>query len=321
MLAAWLAYRCPLSAQATQNAHFPAGNMWAVSSVPAANYPIASPWWEILRLHPVGGAIAGEIDGEYTGNRFVSDTLAGVDRVSLSGKAEQISYAALKELENIPEDFLHLTLRFVADNTVLTEQEFNYGDSFSEEIYPQAPDKDGFYIHWDRTNLSDLRFDTVVTAEYEPYITTLSSEDKREGHPSVLAEGNFQEGVSLQAEAADNPASLLDGAAEVWTLTIPDVGQESHTVRWRFPAGDASYTIYEKKNDRWKKVSSEAVGQYLCFELSGNQFAAVPSTANCVVGMGSSRRRCDDPEHCSAAPRQACKVKSTQKTYPLMLNS
>ncbi|MFR0735192.1 MAG: hypothetical protein ACLSHU_14420 [Oscillospiraceae bacterium] len=49
----------------------------------------------------------------------------------MSGKAEQISYAALKELENIPEDFLHLTLRFVADNTVLTEQEFNYGDSFS----------------------------------------------------------------------------------------------------------------------------------------------------------------------------------------------
>ena len=49
-------------------------------------------------------------------------------------------------------------------------------------------------------------------------------------------------------------------------------------MRWRFPAGDASYTIYEKKNDRWKKVSSEAVGQYLCFELSGNQFAAVPST-------------------------------------------
>ncbi|MEI3060551.1 MAG: GLUG motif-containing protein [Oscillospiraceae bacterium] len=233
---------------------------------------------EISACTQLGGAIAGEISGEYTGNRFVSDTLAGVDRVSLSGKAEQISYAALKELENIPENFLHLTLRFVADNTVLTEQEFNYGDSFSEEIYPQAPDKDGFYIHWDRTNLSDLRFDTVVTAEYEPYITTLSSEDKREGHPSVLAEGNFQEGVSLRAEAADNPASLLNGAAEVWTLTIPDVGQESHTVRWRFPAGDASYTIYEKKNDRWKKVSSEAVGQYLCFELSGNQFAAVPST-------------------------------------------
>ena len=98
---------------------------------------------EISACTQLGGAIAGEIDGEYTGNRFVSDTLAGVDRVSLSGKAEQISYAALKELENIPEDFLHLTLRFVADNTVLTEQEFNYGDSFSEEIYPQAPDKDG----------------------------------------------------------------------------------------------------------------------------------------------------------------------------------
>lgn len=74
---------------------------------------------EISSCTQLGGAIAGELTGEYTGNRFVSDTLAGVDRVSLSGKAEQISYDALKEMENIPENFLHLTLRFVADDTTL----------------------------------------------------------------------------------------------------------------------------------------------------------------------------------------------------------
>ena len=69
------------------------------------------------------GAVAGEITGEYSNNRFVSDMLAGVDRVSYSGKAEQIGYDALCAIENIPENFLHLTLRFVAEDTVLREQE------------------------------------------------------------------------------------------------------------------------------------------------------------------------------------------------------
>lgn len=71
----------------------------------------------------LGGAVAGEITGEYSNNRFVSDMLAGVDRVSYSGKAEQIGYDALCAIENIPENFLHLTLRFVAEDTVLREQE------------------------------------------------------------------------------------------------------------------------------------------------------------------------------------------------------
>ena len=71
----------------------------------------------------LGGAVAGEITGEYSNNRFVSDMLAGVDRVSYSGKAEQIGYDVLCAIENIPENFLHLTLRFVAEDTVLREQE------------------------------------------------------------------------------------------------------------------------------------------------------------------------------------------------------
>lgn len=233
---------------------------------------------EISSYTQLDGAIAGELTGEYTGNRFVSDTLAGVDRVSLSGKAEQISYDALKEMENIPENFLHLTLRFVADDTTLLEQQFDYGDSFSEEIYPTAPDKEGFYVRWNREDLSDLRIDTVVTAEYEPYITTLASKIERDGHPTVLVEGKYREEDCLQAESASDPKSLLSDAAEVWTLTFPDAGQGIHTVRWRSPEDGTTYTIYEKKDNRWEKVHSDAVGQYLCFDLSGNQFAVVPSS-------------------------------------------
>lgn len=72
---------------------------------------------DITACTQLGGAIAGEITGAYSGNRFVSDTLAGVDRVSYAGRAEQIGYDELCAIENIPEDFLHLTLRFAAEDT------------------------------------------------------------------------------------------------------------------------------------------------------------------------------------------------------------
>ncbi len=231
---------------------------------------------EITDCTQLGGAVAGEITGDYAGNRFVSDDLAGVDRVSLSGKAEKLSYDALCGMEDIPDNFRRLTLRFVADGEVLREQEFNYGASFTDEIYPTAPEKEDCYVRWDRTDLSDLHFDTTVTAEYEPYVTTLAS---KTGEETLLVEGKFREGDSLRAEKTDDLSAAPNGAIEAWTLQIPDDGQESHTVRWPLPAdGAGDYTVYIEDENGWHKVSGEAVGSYLCFELAGGTFAVVPTS-------------------------------------------
>ena len=73
----------------------------------------------------------------------VDDTLAGVDRVSLSGKAEPVDYDALCQSEDLPENFRKLTLTFTADGETLKEVPFNYGASFSAEVYPEAPEKGG----------------------------------------------------------------------------------------------------------------------------------------------------------------------------------
>ena len=234
---------------------------------------------QITDYTQLGGAVAGEITGEYSNNRFVSDTLAGVDRVSYSGKAEQISYDALCAIENIPENFLHLTLRFVTEDAVLREQEFDYGASFTEEVYPEIPSKDDCYGQWDATDLTDLHFDTVVTATYAPYITTLASDTQRDGHAEVLVEGRFRDGDSLRVE---KNSLLVPGQEEqmnTWTLEIPDDGQSSHTVRWRIPSdGARTYTIYTMQSDGWHKVHNERIGGYLCFTLDGNgQFAVAPT--------------------------------------------
>lgn len=208
---------------------------------------------EITEAAQQSGAIAGEITGDYQGNRFVSETLAGVDRVSLSGKAEAVSYDQLAGLDAAPENFRRLTLRFVADGRTLKEQTFDYGASFPESAYPDAPEKDGCYVCWDRESLHELHFDTTVTAVYEPYVTTLSS-DPQDAHPALLVEGKFRLGERMEAQQSTSPVPGSGSLVETWTLTIPEDGEASHTVRWRLPDTEETYTVYLKEDGAWRKT-------------------------------------------------------------------
>lgn len=174
---------------------------------------------------------------------------------------------ALQAADGVPEELLHLTLRFAARGKVLKRQTFGYGDSFTADDFPEAPKKDGCYADWNVTDLSDLRFDTTVTAVYRPYVTALAAGDTEDGHPALLAEGLFRTGDTLQAVQADT-ADAPRGAAGVWTLTLPADGEESHTIRWHVPADGG-----------WKKAQTSTVGSYLCFALPSDsaQFAVVPA--------------------------------------------
>ncbi len=174
---------------------------------------------------------------------------------------------ALQAADGVPEELLHLTLRFVARGKVLKRQTFVYGDSFTADDFPEAPKKDGCYADWNVTDLSDLRFDTTVTAVYRPYVTALAAGDTEDGRPALLAEGLFRTGDTLQAVQADT-ADAPRGAAGVWTLTLPADGEESHTIRWHVPADGG-----------WKKAQTSTVGSYLCFALPSDsaQFAVVPA--------------------------------------------
>ncbi len=186
---------------------------------------------------------------------------------------------ALQAADGVPEELLHLTLRFAARGKVLKRQTFGYGDSFTADDFPEAPKKDGCYADWNVTDLSDLRFDTAVTAVYRPYVTALAAGDTEDGRPALLAEGLFRTGDTLQAVQADT-ADAPRGAAGVWTFTLPADGEESHTIRWRVPADGAKrYTVYTAADGGWKKAQTSTVGSYLCFALPSDsaQFAVVPA--------------------------------------------
>ena len=257
------------------------------------------------------GAVSGADTGTFTDNYFVSDTLAGINRQSFAGRAEPVSFDTLAAAEGMPGGMTTFTLSFVSGGKVLTSRTFSYGASFDSSVYPPLPEKDGIYAHWDRTDLHGLHLDTVVTAVYDPLLPTLSSEQTREdGRPIILAGGDFNDGDTMAATAltltpeefhaadgsfADRAANwfsyLKDGqlppltvnrrVAEQWRVSLPDDGQETHTLRY-LPSQDASHLrLYVNDGDGWQAVSCDTVGSYLSFTAGGAspEFAVVTTAS------------------------------------------
>lgn len=257
------------------------------------------------------GAVSGADTGTFTDNYFVSDTLAGINRQSFAGRAEPVSFDTLAAADGMPGGMTTFTLSFVSDGKVLTSRTFSYGASFDSSVYPPLPEKDGIYAHWDRTDLHGLHLDTVVTAVYDALLPTLSSEQTREdGRPVILAGGDFNDGDTMAATAltltpeefhaadgsfADRAANwfsyLKDGqlppltvnrrVAEQWRVSLPDDGQETHTLRY-LPSQDASHLrLYVNDGGGWQAVSCDTVGSYLSFTAGGAspEFAVVTTAS------------------------------------------
>lgn len=249
----------------------------------------------ILRFEQYSGAISGDNIGSFQCNFFVSDTLAGINRISYSGKAEPIAYADLPREDaarTVPDAFLRLTLRFIVDGETVKTVPFDYGASFDETVYPEIPSKDGTYSCWDKTELKDLHFDTVVTAVYTPYVSALSnSENRTDGRPIFFVEGQFDDeavpNVTALPNTSDDFAFLASGwmdflagsfsgrtvsreIVEQWKISIPDDGQDLHTVRYLSPDANPEHLdIYVKGTNGWQKADTKIIGSYLAFPVEG----------------------------------------------------
>ncbi len=243
------------------------------------------------------GAIAGADAGDFIDNYFVSDTLTGINGRSYQGKAEPVSYATLYNTRclpvsvtaevgegeetprgtTIPEEFLELTLTFVADGKVLKTIPFAYGASFDSSIYPNIPKKEGHYGNWDVTKLESLHFDQTVTAAYSPYITALESENTdQQERPRFFVEGAFNETGSatftqLSEVPADFPVPQRKFATveilEQWRVSIPEDDMAQHIVRY-LPTETEDVVIYLKTDDGWREAETEILGSYLAFPVA-----------------------------------------------------
>ena len=254
------------------------------------------------------GAISGSDTGTFEYNYYVSDDLPGINRQSYVGRAEPTSYEELLTLPELPESMKSFSLTFVADGETVLSRTFHYGDSFAESDIPDLPQKDGCHVHWDRSDLTNLHFDTVVTAVYEAYTPALASEQTRDGGLAILlVEGNYNDGSAIAMTAQSLTPAAFDvqsgtvfdriqgyfsclrrgeipsttANAEVleqWHVELADDGQNAHTLRYLPPDGQKNIRIYVRENGgSWQETGCDTMGSYLTFTASGNSvdFAAV----------------------------------------------
>ena len=254
------------------------------------------------------GAISGSDTGTFEYNYYVSDDLPGINRQSYVGRAEPTSYEELLTLPELPESMKSFSLTFVADGETVLSRTFHYGDSFAESDIPDPPQKDGCHVHWDRSDLTNLHFDTVVTAVYEAYTPALASEQTRDGGLAILlVEGNYNDGSAIAMTAQSLTPAAFDvqsgtvfdriqgyfsclrrgeipsttANAEVleqWHVELADDGQNAHTLRYLPPDGQKDLRIYVRENGgSWQETGCDTMGSYLTFTASGNSvdFAAV----------------------------------------------
>ncbi|MGN0999388.1 MAG: hypothetical protein ACI4PO_07540 [Faecousia sp.] len=240
------------------------------------------------------GAISGGKAGNFSGNFFVSDVLAGINGISYASQAEPISYKTLLELSGLPDNFRKLTVSFTADGETIRTVLVDYGQSLEASMFPAIPQKDGYFAAWERTELTDIRFDTVLAVVYTPHITALPGEEERtNGRPIFFLEGAFDSDAVLKAESVPSteadfsqiPTDFADtlvacftsdrlyrGVVEQWILTIPDDGTGSHTVRYLAPSESTkNLAVFLKENGQWKQIDTQALGTYLAFTASGTE--------------------------------------------------
>ena len=224
------------------------------------------------------GAIAGDVDhsGIVANNRFVSEEIAGIDRISYSGKAEPVSYEELLTVPGLPARFQMMSVVFYADEEEVKRLQCPYKSDVSAKLYPDIPARDGFYADWDIREIPGILYDEDVTAEYVRYLTTLASAQTRENGQSILlADGMFKQEAELVIADAGNAAEKTtpEDVTECWHITIPEDGNEQHQIRYQAPQGETEgVSVYRKQNDgTWLQMDTELMGIYHLFTVEGTE--------------------------------------------------
>lgn len=264
------------------------------------------------------GAIAGDVDhsGIVANNRFVSEEIAGIDRISYSGKAEPVSYEELLAVPGLPARFQMMSVVFYADEEEVKRLQCPYKSDVSAKLYPDIPARDGFYADWDIREIPGILYDEDVTAEYVRYLTTLASAQTRENGQSILlVDGMFKQEAELVIADAGNAAekTTLEDVTECWHIKIPEDGNEQHQIRYQAPQGETEgVSVYRKQNDgTWLQMDTELMGIYHLFTVERTEAeiavciqdrrlqaylvygipAVLAATAMIVFFVGKSRKR------------------------------
>ncbi|MGN0135220.1 GLUG motif-containing protein [Anaerotignum sp.] len=223
------------------------------------------------------GALLGGVEelDSVRRNYFVEQELGAVDGISYAGKAEPLSYEAMKNLSGIPKRFISLTVTFLVDGEPIETQEIPYGKETAKIKLPAIPEKKGYFGKWQPFETETVTGDMEVVCEYQPYLTTISSVEKNEsGKLSlVLAEGEFTDTAELHAFAnkTEEPPEEAAGRKVVYDILLENTElADTDTVTLRLLNADKEkVSVWQKKDEAWVQLTAHERGKYVVCEMEG----------------------------------------------------
>ena len=214
-------------------------------------------WAHIESAEEYRGAVAGWAEGTVSDNLYVPDAPAGVDGVSFVGQSRAVSAQELLREEGVPQDFDHITLRFMVGDEVVRTLELPFGGSLDE--LPEVPNREECYWKWDDFDREHLYYSRSIEGKYYAPNSTLSSGGEV---PQFLVEGVFYEGQSLTVLERQ---TTVEGQKVLgaWTLTV---GEYDGTLTVRLYAPETG-RVYRIADSTAELLDTSRDGRYLVFTL------------------------------------------------------
>ena len=217
------------------------------------------------------GSIAGDgdTDGTVEGNYYVDGGIGAVDGITYDGQATGLSYDDFMALDQMPERFRQLQVSFLVDDNAVKTIYCEYGSSVKASEIPAIPQKDGYYYQWEDVDLSNITGNIKVHAVYQPYHTTIASDDDKMA--SLLAEAEFYPGSKLirtetVLTGVAAPEGYQLGKAYDYEVTVPEEADVPDEVTLHLLAeGRGSLMAGMVKDGVVELLDTEVDGSYLVF--------------------------------------------------------
>ncbi|MBO5598309.1 MAG: hypothetical protein J5943_06890 [Oribacterium sp.] len=200
----------------------------------------------ILEDEEYAGSVAGRLDkldpDAVWGNVYFGGSLGAIDN---------IDYAGMAEASQTPLGTL--LVKFMLGGNLLDIQEVTPGTILKDVKFPEAEQKEGFFIQWDQPMDTVIEDDLVVKAYYYLPVALLNSPAnyKDSSQPLLIVDGQFMEEDVLGFKSPEENHYIVE---------IPEDGLKERKVRVHKPEWkNYSFTV------NGKEQATEDFGDYLIF--------------------------------------------------------
>lgn len=212
--------------------------------------------------------------------------VGAIDGVSYDQCAQGLKLDAFLALEQLPELFQSVKVRFVMPDGEEKTLSLTPGSSLKDSEIPALPEVSGESWSWENLNdttRAEILFDVTFRAVCSKGCVTIESDRQSEtGLPLLLAQGTFTDAFPLTMEAGESGPEAGEGdVIALWRYTLPEDGK-AEKLRCLIEGEYDGLQVFVCRNGQWRQEESKLEGSYLVFPVvtEDEAFCVIATTEN-----------------------------------------